>query len=92
MDIQILHMVEGAKQAVGLTVIIDVFRAFTVETYLMRNNAQKIIPVGDVQIAYDYKKAHPDTTLLCGERHGKIIDGFDYGNSPSDLEIGRAHV
>ena len=86
MDIQILHMVEGAKQAVGLTVIIDVFRAFTVETYLMRNNAQKIIPVGDVQIAYDYKKAHPDTTLLCGERHGKIIDGFDYGNSPSDLE------
>lgn len=85
MNIQILHMVEGAKQAVGLTVIIDVFRAFTVETYLMRNNAEKIIPVGDVQIARDYKAAHPDT-ILCGERKGIIIEGFDYGNCPTDLE------
>lgn len=85
MNIRILHMVEGAKQATGLTVIIDVFRAFTVETYLMRNNAQRIIPVGDVQIALDYKKDHPDA-LLCGERKGIIIDGFDFGNCPTDLE------
>ena len=85
MNIRILHMVEGAKQATGLTVIIDVFRAFTVETYLMRNNAQRIIPVGDVQVAYDYKKDHPDA-LLCGERKGIIIDGFDFGNCPTDLE------
>lgn len=85
MNIRILHMVEGAKQATGLTVIIDVFRAFTVETYLMRNNAQRIIPVGDVQVALDYKKDHPDT-LLCGERKGIIIDGFDFGNCPTDLE------
>ena len=86
MNIQILHLVEGAKKAIGLTVVIDVFRAFTVETYLMRNNAEKIIPVGDVQVAYDYKKSHPDTTILCGERHGAIIEGFDFGNCPSDLE------
>lgn len=85
MNIRILHMVEGAKQATGLTVIIDVFRAFTVETYLMRNNARRIIPVGDVQVAFDYKKAHPNT-LLCGERKGIIIDGFDFGNCPTDLE------
>lgn len=85
MNIEILHLVEGAKQARGLTVIIDVFRAFTVETYLMRNHAQRIIPVGDVQIARDYKAAHPDT-ILCGERKGIIIDGFDYGNCPTDLE------
>ena len=85
MNIRILHMVEGAKQATGLTVIIDVFRAFTVETYLMRNNAQRIIPVGDVQIALDYKKDHPDA-LLCGERKGIIIEGFDFGNCPTDLE------
>ena len=86
MNIKILHLVEGAKEATGLTVVIDVFRAFTVETYLMRNNAEKIIPVGDVRVAYDYKKAHPENTLLCGERHGVIIEGFDYGNSPSALE------
>lgn len=86
MNIKILHLVEGAKEAIGLTVVIDVFRAFTVETYLMRNNAEKIIPVGDVQVAYDYKKAHPENTLLCGERKGVIIEGFDYGNCPTDLE------
>lgn len=85
MNIQILHMVEGARAAKGLTVIIDVFRAFTVETYLMRNNAAKIIPVGDVQIAWDYKAANPGT-ILCGERKGIKIEGFDFGNSPSALE------
>ena len=85
MEIQILHLVEGAKAARGIAVIIDVFRAFTVETYLMRNNAAKIIPVGDVAVAFDYRKNHPGT-LLCGEREGVMIEGFDFGNSPSQLE------
>ena len=85
MDIQILHLIEGARQATGLTVIIDVFRAFTVEAYLACKGAAKIIPVGDVQTAFDYKAKHPDA-ILCGERKGVIIDGFDYGNSPSQLQ------
>ena len=82
MDIQILQLVEGARQAKGLTVIIDVFRAFTTESFIMSRNPEKIIPVGDVEIAWDYKANHPDT-VLCGERGGAIIEGFDYGNSPS---------
>lgn len=85
MDIKILHKVEGAKEATGVAVIIDVFRAFTVEAYLMSNGADKIIPVGDMQIAYDFKAINPDVILI-GERHGKILPGFDYGNSPSQLE------
>lgn len=85
MNIKILHMVEGAKEATGVAVIIDVFRAFTVEAYLMNNGVARIIPVGDMQMAYDYKKNHPNV-ILVGERHGKILPGFDYGNSPSQLE------
>jgi 2-phosphosulfolactate phosphatase len=85
MDIQILQLLEGAKAAKGFTVIIDVFRAFTVEAYMAKNNAYKIIPVKDVQTAFDFKKEHPDA-ILCGERNGVIIDGFDFGNSPADLE------
>lgn len=85
MNIQILHLLDGAKQAKGLTVIIDVFRAFTVETYLMRNNAAKIIPVSGVDFAFEYKAQHPDA-ILCGERKGIKIEGFDYGNSPSQIE------
>ena len=85
MNVRILHMVEGAREATGVAVIIDVFRAFTVEAYLMNNGADRVIPVGDMQIAYDYKKENMDV-ILVGERHGKILPGFDYGNSPSQLE------
>ncbi len=85
MKIQILHLLEGAKKARGLTVIIDVFRAITVETYLMKNNAARIIPVSSIDFAFAYKQQHPDA-VLCGERDGIIIEGFDYGNSPSQVE------
>lgn len=85
MDIQILHMIEGAKRAVGLAVIIDVFRAFTVEPWLISRNAQRIIPVGKIEQALEYKKQLPQV-ILCGERNGIMVEGFDYGNSPSQFE------
>ncbi len=85
MDIRILHMIEGARQATGCAVIIDVFRAFTVEAYLARRGAGDIIPVGDMQIAYDYRRDHPDCVLV-GERHGIMLPGFDFGNSPSRID------
>ena len=85
MNIRILQLVEGAQQARGLTVIIDVFRAFTVEAWLSHNHAAAIIPVGDIQTALDYRANHPDA-LLCGERGGRKIEGFDFGNSPSAIE------
>jgi len=85
MNIKILQLIEGAKQATGTAVIIDVFRAFTVEAYLVNNGVQKLIPVGDKQIAYDYKEKHKDCILI-GERRGIMLEGFDYGNSPTQIE------
>lgn len=85
MNIKILQLIEGAKQARGITVIIDVFRAFTVEPYLINNGVKKLIPVGDKQIAYDYKEKNKDCILI-GERQGIMLEGFDYGNSPSQIE------
>lgn len=87
MKINVLHMVDGAKAATGTAVIIDVFRAFSVEAYIMARGAEKLMPVGDMQFAYDYKKEHPDCVLI-GERKGTILPGFDYGNSP--FQIGDA--
>ena len=84
MNIQILHMIEGAKKAKGLTVVIDVFRAFSVEAYFMQRGAKKVIPIGDVNLAYKLKEENPDM-ILAGERHGAILPGFDCGNSPSQL-------
>lgn len=82
MNIRILQLIEGAKAARGLTVIIDVFRAFSVEAYLLANGAKKIIPIANVEEAYRLKSENPDY-ILAGERHGAILPGFDLGNSPS---------
>ena len=41
MNIEILHLIEGAKQADGLVVIIDVFRAFSMECYLYAFGARR---------------------------------------------------
>ena len=85
MEVNILHLIDGAKQAKGLTVIIDVFRAFTVEAWCFARGAEKVIPVADIETAFAYKREHPDA-LLCGERGGKMVEGFDFGNSPSQFE------
>jgi 2-phosphosulfolactate phosphatase len=85
MQIEVLHLIDGAKQARGLAVIIDVFRAFSTACYVMRNGAKEIIPVGDVDLACQLKDCNPDFVLM-GERQGKILPGFDYGNSPTEIQ------
>ena len=85
MKINILQLIDGAKQAKGLTVIIDVFRAFTVEAYLMNNNAKTIIPVADKKLACRLKEENPEYILI-GERGGAMLPGFDYGNSPFQIK------
>ena len=84
MKIEILHLLEGAKNAEGLTVIIDVFRAFSTVCYAFDFGAEKIIPVGNINDAYQLKNHHPDYVLI-GERNEQKPEGFDFGNSPSQL-------
>ncbi|MBR4867396.1 MAG: 2-phosphosulfolactate phosphatase [Clostridia bacterium] len=85
MEIQILHMIEGAKAARGITVIIDVFRAFTTESCLLARGAECVIPVGDAELARRLKEEDP-TRVLAGERGGRMLPGFDMGNSPAQAE------
>jgi 2-phosphosulfolactate phosphatase len=84
MKIEITEFVEGARQAKGLTVIIDVFRAFSVECYAMDSGAAKIIATGEVAEAFELKKRYMKAVLV-GERDEKKIKGFDYGNSPTEI-------
>ena len=49
MNIKILHLLTGAKEATGLTVIIDVFRAFSLEAYLFSQGAEVIYPIGSIE-------------------------------------------
>ncbi|MDE6750269.1 MAG: 2-phosphosulfolactate phosphatase, partial [Lachnospiraceae bacterium] len=83
-NVNILHLIEGAKLAKGLTVIIDVFRAFSLECYLYDMDVKLIRPVGTIEEAFSLRNSIPNSVLI-GERHGKKCDGFDYGNSPSSI-------
>ncbi len=82
--VNILHLIEGAKQAEGLTVIIDVFRAFSLECYLYDMGVKEIRPIGSVESAFELHNEIPDSVLI-GERNGMKCDGFDFGNSPSTV-------
>ena len=85
MEIEILHLIEGARQAEGLTVVIDVFRAFSMECYLYAQGAREVRPVGTEEETFAWRSADPEC-LLAGERHGRRIAGCDLGNSPSSIE------
>lgn len=84
MEVKILQLLEGAQNSRGLTVIIDVFRAFSTACYAFGGGIKCIFPVGDLKIAYEMKLQNPEF-ILVGERHEKKPEGFDYGNSPSQL-------
>jgi 2-phosphosulfolactate phosphatase len=85
MHIEILDFVAGAQAARGVAVIIDVFRAFSVESYAFARGAALSIPVAEIETARQLKKVYP-AALLIGERHAKPLPGFDCGNSPTELE------
>ena len=84
MQIQQLDFVEGAKNARGIAVIIDVFRAFTTACYCLAGRAKAIYPVGEVEQAFAMA-SRLDNTLLIGERNGKKLAGFHLGNSPTEV-------
>ena len=84
MKIEILQLTEGAKKARGLTVVIDVFRAFSTACYVFAAGASKIIPVEHVEEAFELKKILKDVVML-GERNERKVPGFDFGNSPTHI-------
>ncbi len=86
MEIRRLSTVAGAREARGLAVIIDVFRAFTTAAHVMANGAEKIAPVLTVEESFRLKELHPDWIQI-GEEGGFIVEGFDYGNSPYDASL-----
>ncbi len=77
------HM-EGAREARGITVIIDVFRAFTCTPLLLRFGAAPIYLEPDPDKAIAMKKAHSHWILM-GEVDEVPLKGADLSNSPSAI-------
>jgi len=75
-----------------VVVVIDVLRASTTITYAMRAGAREIIPVASVEAAMKIVgNLHSTSTILCGERGGKRIEGFKLGNSPFEYTEEAVH-
>lgn len=64
-------------------VVIDVLRASTSVITALNNGAKEIIPVNTIESAVKVSgNLFGDVVLRGGERNGKIIEGFNLGNSP----------
>lgn len=75
---------EGAKKAQGVTIVIDVFRAFTSTPLFFHLGARKVVFVRNPDEAFSLKSGNGDM-LLAGELDDRLIPGFDLGNSPSEI-------
>jgi len=65
--------------------VLDVLRASSTITVALNNGAREIIPVASIESAVKISGSlFGEVTLRGGERNGKIIEGFNLGNSPSE--------
>lgn len=84
MEITRGSLLAGAQAAKGLSVVIDVFRAFTCAPLLFSLGVERGILVSTPEEAIALKKEN-DALVLVGEVDGAPIQGFDFGNSPSQI-------
>lgn len=78
----------GAVADGACAVIVDVLRATTTLTVALGNGALGVVPTRTPAEALALRAATPGT-LACGERDGRIVPGFDLGNSPFEYTAGR---
>ena len=69
-----------------IVVVIDIFRATSSICYGIENGAEAIIPVSQVEECSAYREKGLDY-LLAAERDGKVVEGFDFGNSPFSYTV-----
>lgn len=85
MNVRVTRFLQGAREATGYAVIVDVFRAFTTAAFCVAAGAREVVLVADHEQALAMKRDDP-SLFLTGEIGGRPIAGFDVGNSPSQIE------
>lgn len=67
-------------------VVVDVLRATTTLVEALANGARGIYPTASTEDAVKLAQSlGREDTLLCGERKGQKVEGFDLGNSPREF-------
>jgi len=84
MEIGVRSLIGGAADAVGTTVVIDVFRAFTTAAVALSRGARRILMVDTLQKAWALRSSGAADCCI-GERDSVKPPGFDFGNSPAEL-------
>ena len=74
--------VEGAREARGVVVVIDVLRAFTVSAYALAGGAREVVYVADLERARALAAGIPGA-VLCAEVDGLPVEGIPISNSPT---------
>jgi 2-phosphosulfolactate phosphatase len=84
--VEILHAtgIEGARQARGIAVVIDVLRSFTVSAYALAGGARECRLVTTTDEARALAAATPDT-VICAEEDGLPVKGIAISNSPTQI-------
>lgn len=79
--------VDPAELAEASVVVIDVVRATTTIIEALANGARAIYPTESTEEAVRLASSMGrEDTLLCGERKGRKVEGFDLGNSPREFD------
>lgn len=85
MKFKLIKSYQDAHLAMGFTIVVDVLRAFTTCCFVFKNGAKTIIPILEAELAYKLAKDNPHFVSI-GERKGLKLHGFNYGNSPAEIE------
>lgn len=76
----LLHLYDTTDKIV---VIIDVFRATSTIAAALHNGAESVLPVASVAECIELG-TKIQNSITAGERDGKVAEGLQYGNSPTE--------
>lgn len=84
LDIIHLHGIDGARQARGTTVVIDVLRSFTVSAYALHGGARECRLVRTIAEARALADSIPGS-VICAEEDALPVEGIAISNSPTRI-------
>jgi 2-phosphosulfolactate phosphatase len=76
---------DHAALPTATVLVVDVLRASTTMIAALGNGCAGIVPVSEPAEAHRRARAMGPGALVAGERKGRMIDGFDLGNSPLEM-------
>lgn len=83
MNLSRKSLLTGASEAKGITIVVDVFRAFTCSSIMFHYGLRKLFLVESPEEALQLKESIGG--IVVGEVKGKKQPGFDFGNSPKEM-------